>query len=134
VTDGWSRREELWSSYQAAFRDSSLTLPAPVERDTRHAYHLYTVLVDTEACGVSRDSFLQYMTSLGIGVGVHYLSVAEHPYYHDRLGWNAEQWPNAMRIGRQTVSLPLSPSVSDKDANRVVEAVSYTLANPRRHA
>jgi dTDP-4-amino-4,6-dideoxygalactose transaminase len=134
VNNGWNRREKLWSSYQAAFRDSSLTLPAHVEADTRHAYHLYTVLVDSDVCGISRDSFLQRMTSLGIGVGVHYLSVAEHPYYHDRLGWNVEQWPNAMRIGRQTVSLPLSPSISDEDANRVVEAVSSTLADPRRYA
>jgi dTDP-4-amino-4,6-dideoxygalactose transaminase len=58
---------------------------------------------------------------------VHYLSIAEHPYYQSRFGWQPEQWPHAMRIGRQTVSLPLSAKLSDRDVERVVSAVRNTL-------
>jgi dTDP-4-amino-4,6-dideoxygalactose transaminase len=58
---------------------------------------------------------------------VHYLSVPEHPYYQQRYGWNAEQWPNATRIGRETVSLPLSPKLTDIDVERVIEAVRSLL-------
>jgi dTDP-4-amino-4,6-dideoxygalactose transaminase len=54
---------------------------------------------------------------------VHYLSVPEHPYYQQRFGWRPEQWPHAMRLGRQTVSLPLSPALTDADVERVVAAV-----------
>ena len=67
------------------------------------------------------------MNALRIGTGVHYLSVPEHPYYQQRFGWRAEQWPVAMRLGRQTVSLPLSPAMSDEDAERVVAAVRSVL-------
>jgi dTDP-4-amino-4,6-dideoxygalactose transaminase len=67
------------------------------------------------------------MTRSEIGVGVHYLSIPEHPYYQQRFGWRPEAYPNAMRIGRQTVSLPISAKVTDEDAQDVVDAVKLAL-------
>jgi dTDP-4-amino-4,6-dideoxygalactose transaminase len=67
------------------------------------------------------------MNSEGIGTGVHYLSIPEHPYYQKQFGWKAEDYPHAMRIGRQTVSLPLSPKLTDNDVDRVVQAVKKIL-------
>jgi dTDP-4-amino-4,6-dideoxygalactose transaminase len=61
-------------------------------------------------------------------VGVHYLSLPEHPYYQDRLGWRPEDTPEAMRIGRQTVSLPLSPALTDADVEDVIRAVYSGIA------
>ena len=63
------------------------------------------------------------MTARRIGVGVHYMSVPEHPYYQRAFGWKPEDYPHAMRIGRQTVSLPLSAKLTDEDALDVVAAV-----------
>ncbi|SVE30730.1 uncharacterized protein METZ01_LOCUS483584, partial [marine metagenome] len=40
-----------------------------------------------------------------------------------RYNWSAEDYPNAMKIGRETVSLPLSPKLTDEDVCAVVEAV-----------
>ncbi|MES9997224.1 aminotransferase class I/II-fold pyridoxal phosphate-dependent enzyme [Desulfovibrio aminophilus] len=122
------RRRAVWEMYDRAFAALPLGLPAPEEPDTRHARHLYTILVDEARCGVSRDDFLTRMTREGIGVGVHYLSVPEHPYYQQRYGWRPEDWPEAMAIGRRTVSLPLSPKLSDADVADVVEAVRLILS------
>lgn len=63
----------------------------------------------------------------GIGTGVHYLSIPEHPHYQQRFGWKPEQWPKAMRAGRQTVSLPLSPGLGDADVERVITEVGKSL-------
>jgi dTDP-4-amino-4,6-dideoxygalactose transaminase len=63
------------------------------------------------------------MNAARIGTGVHYFSVPEHPHYQQRFGWRPEQWPRAIRVGRQTVSLPLSPAMSDEDAERVIDSV-----------
>jgi len=127
VEASWQRREALWRSYQTKLADLPLQLPAEPEVDTRHAYHLYTVLIDEARCGIRRDDFLEAMNTARIGTGVHYLSIPEHPYYQQRFGWRPEQWPNAMRLGRQTVSLPLSPALGDAEAARVIEAVRTTL-------
>lgn len=122
VEDNWLRRQLIWKQYEHAFVDLPITTPARPAPDTRHAFHLFTVLIDEPAVGVTRDAFLGRMHASGIGTGVHYLSVPEHPYYQQRFGWRPEQCPNAMRLGRTTVSLPLSPSLSDADVSRVIAA------------
>lgn len=119
----WRRRRELWQRYDEALDNLPMGLPAAPEKDTRHGHHLYTVMIDPARCGIERDAFLDAMNQRRIGTGVHYLAVPEHPYYQQRFGWRPEQWPNAMQLGRQTVSLPLSPAMSDADADRVIDAV-----------
>jgi dTDP-4-amino-4,6-dideoxygalactose transaminase len=120
VEAAWVRRRAIWDRYQAAFADLPVIRPAEPEPDTRHAHHLYTLLIDAAHCDCERDAFLEHMTAQRIGVGVHYLSLPEHPYYQQRLGWRPEETPHAWRIGQQTVSLPLSPALSDADVDDVI--------------
>jgi dTDP-4-amino-4,6-dideoxygalactose transaminase len=122
------RREAVWNRYNQELRGLPLALPPEPEQNTRHAYHLYTVGVDPSRTGITRDAFLDSMTRRHIGVGVHYLSLPEHPYYQKRFGWRPQAYPNAMRVGRQTVSLPLSPKLTDDDVSDVIDAVRGVLA------
>lgn len=123
----WVRRREIWQCYNEAFGGLPIGLPTAPDKDTRHAYHLYTIQVDAARAGISRDDFLNAMTSQKIGVGVHYLSIPEHPYYQEQFGWRAEAYPQSMRIGRQTVSLPISAKMTDNDVADVVGAVKRVL-------
>lgn len=123
----WHRREAIWQRYNQAFADLPITLPAPPEPDTRHAYHLYTILIDEQQCGISRDRFLDAMTEKKIGIGVHYMSIPEHPYYQQTFGWQPEEYPHAMQVGRQTVSLPLSAKLTDEDVADVIDSVTNIL-------
>lgn len=127
VEQSWKRRERVWKRYDEALAGLPLGLPMPPDEDTRHAYHLYTVRVDEKRTGISRDTFLDAMTARGIGTGVHYLSLPEHPVYQQRFGWTPEHWPHAARIGRQTVSLPISAKLSEQDVERVISAVRDVL-------
>jgi dTDP-4-amino-4,6-dideoxygalactose transaminase len=126
----WLRRQEIWQRYNEAFADLPVTLPAPAEADTRHAFHLYNLLIDEQRCGISRDSFLDAMTAQNIGIGVHYLSIPEHPYYQQTYGWQPKDCPQAMRVGRQTVSLPLSAKLTDEDVRDVIGAVRGIAKQP----
>lgn len=128
VESFWQRRQKIWDHYQSALANLPLGLPAAPDPDTRHAYHLYTILVDKTRAGISRDAFLNAMTAQKIGVGVHYLSIPEHPYYQHRYGWNLDDYPNAVKIGRQTVSLPLTSKMMDDDVDDVIESVRRVLS------
>ena len=127
IEPNWRRRRQIWRRYLEAFDDLPLTLPTPTPRHSRHAYHLFTVLVDEERAGLSRDAFLDAMTAENIGVGVHYLSIPEHPFYQQRFGWRPDDYPHAARVGRDTVSLPLSAALSDDDVADVIAAVRKVL-------
>jgi dTDP-4-amino-4,6-dideoxygalactose transaminase len=125
----WKRRQAIWNQYNDAFADLRLTLPADVAPNTRHAYHLYTVQIDEDRVGLPRDAFLSALTSRRIGVGVHYLSIPEHPFYQQKFGWRPGDYPHAMRVGRQTLSLPLSPKLTEGDVNDVIRAVRGIIAD-----
>jgi dTDP-4-amino-4,6-dideoxygalactose transaminase len=127
VDESWRRRRIIWQRYDEALADLPIGLPAAPQPDTRHGHHLYTVMIDAQRAGISRDAFLEAMNAARIGTGVHYLSIPEHPYYQQRFGWQSEQWPHAMKLGRETVSLPLSPAMSDEDVERVIDAVQTIL-------
>ena len=127
VENNWIKRQAVWRRYNEAFKDLPIGLPINPASDTRHAYHLYSILVDEAKTGISRDAFLDAMTARNIGVGVHYLSIPEHPFYQQAFGWRPEDYLNAMRIGRQTVSLPISAKLTDDDVGSVIEAVFSVL-------
>ncbi len=127
VEDNWIRRRAIWGRYQSAFEVLPVQRPAEPAPNTRHAYHLYTIRIDEKSAKISRDGFAKEMVARNIGVGVHYLSIPEHPYYVQHFRWNVDDFPNARDIGRTTVSLPLSANLSDDDVDDVISAVFDVL-------
>ncbi len=127
VEENWLRRREIWDSYQQAFSDLACGCPAEPDEHMRHAYHLYTLTIDEHECGMTRDSFIDRMDAAGVGVGVHYRSLAQQPFYQDKFGWQAENYPIAMSFGDNTVSLPLGPKLGANEVSRIIEAVTAVL-------
>ncbi len=127
VEKNWKKRELVWQRYMEAFAGLPIGIPAPVEFNTRHAYHLFTIDINEQVAGISRDAFLNRMTQMGVGAGVHYLSVPEYPYYQETFGWRPEDYPNAMKIGRETISIPLSPKLTLKDTDKIINAINTIL-------
>jgi dTDP-4-amino-4,6-dideoxygalactose transaminase len=125
--DSWiDRRAQLWARYDELLADLPLETPPPAEPDTRHARHLYQVLVEPGSA-LSRDDLLDGLTARKIGVGVHYRGVHLHPYYRDKYDLAPADLPVASAISEQTASLPLAPNVTDADQDDVVQALQELL-------
>jgi dTDP-4-amino-4,6-dideoxygalactose transaminase len=125
--DEWiDRRAYLWERYDALLSDLPLETPPPPEPYTRHARHLYQVLLEP-AARLDRDQLLDALTERKIGTGVHYRAVHLHPYYRDKYGLSEDDLPVASDISERTLSLPLSPKVSEADQDDVVEALTELL-------
>jgi dTDP-4-amino-4,6-dideoxygalactose transaminase len=127
VENYWIKRLRIWNRYNEAFADLPVTLPAPIAANSRHALHLYTLLVDRRRTGVDRDDFILAMHKLNIGTGVHYRPIPVHPVYQQRFGWRPGDFPNAHAIGATTVSLPLSARLTESDVEDVIAAVRTVL-------
>jgi dTDP-4-amino-4,6-dideoxygalactose transaminase len=98
----------------------------PARGDSGHSWHMFQVLIDFEARGMTRPDFQKIMAERGIGIGVHYPSIPSLKYYRDQ-GYSEESTPVAARVGRQTVTLPLFPAMSDEDVTRVVQEIKDVL-------
>ncbi len=117
------RREDIWNEYDTAFADLPVTLPGPCDRPTVHARHLYTLLVDSQKCGISRDEMKKRLFDFNVGTSIHYISLHLHEYYRKRFQLKPEDYPVAKSISEQTLSLPLSAGLSAEDVRYVIRAI-----------
>jgi dTDP-4-amino-4,6-dideoxygalactose transaminase len=121
-----ARRRELAARYFSLWgEDAPVRLPA--RGDAGHNWHIFAPLLPLERLRISRLQFIQQMAEQGIGVGVHYASAIHLFTAYRGLGYREGQFPNAERIGRETVTLPLFPAMELSDVDRVVEAATDIL-------
>jgi dTDP-4-amino-4,6-dideoxygalactose transaminase len=121
------RRTELAERYQEGLMDwPQWTLPTAPSFIHRHAWHLYTPLLNLEEAGMTRDEFMTAMKEKNIGTGLHYRAVHLYPFYRDHFGFAPGDFPNAEDVSERIVSLPLFPSMTDAEHDRVLD-VMYTI-------
>ncbi len=125
-----TRRRALAARYFERWaQDPPLRLPARGEEG--HNWHMLTALLPLERLRLTRRQFIEAMAERGIGVGVHYPAMHLFSAYR-AMGYHEGQFPNAERIGRETVTLPLFPAMELADVDRVVEAVTDILRGTTR--
>ncbi len=123
------KREYIWNRYNQAFKDLPVFIPAPIPDYIKHSYHLYTLMIDIDRLKISRDKFLGEMTRHNIGVGVHYIALHLHPYYQETYGYRRGDFPNAEWISDRTLSLPISPKLTQSDIDDVIDTVTHIINN-----
>ncbi|HZO22404.1 MAG TPA: DegT/DnrJ/EryC1/StrS aminotransferase family protein [Steroidobacteraceae bacterium] len=123
------RRERVARYFDLWRADPPVRLP---ERgDAGHGWHLFAPLLPLDRIRLSRAQFIEAMSARGIGVGVHYPAIHLFTAYR-ALGYREGQFPNAERIGRETITLPLFPAMELSDVERVVRAVTEVIEGARR--
>ena len=121
------RREQIWQRYDDAFQNLPLETPPPPEENTRHARHLYSILLRLEELKADRDTIQQALYQENIGTGIHFISLHLHPYYQETYGYKRDDFPNAAYVSERTISLPLSAMLTDEDVDDVIQAVTKVL-------
>ncbi|MBV9576688.1 MAG: DegT/DnrJ/EryC1/StrS aminotransferase family protein [Gammaproteobacteria bacterium] len=122
-----ARRNELANRYQEALSDwSQWTLPKPPTYEHLHSWHIYTPLINEDITHMNRDEFIHAMKEKNIGTGLHYRAVHLYPYYRQAFGFNPGDFPKAEDVCERIVSLPLFPSMTDADHDRVLD-VMYSI-------
>jgi UDP-4-amino-4,6-dideoxy-N-acetyl-beta-L-altrosamine transaminase len=118
------RRKEIVSWYNDFFVNNSIIMPLKSKLNVDSAHHLYVVKIMGRKD--ERNFVYDKLRGLGIGVNVHYIPIYRQPYYsfkHDKL-------PGAEDYFKKTISLPLFPTISQKEmrfvANSMADSVSFT--------
>lgn len=120
------RRAEMAAYYDEALEDFPVTLPPKAPKGDLHAWHLYILRLRPEV-SISRDRFIELMAERGIGCSVHFIPLHLHPYWRDTYNLKPQDFPNALAVYERAVSLPLYTKMTEKDQERVVEAVRGIL-------
>ncbi|MGI5152499.1 DegT/DnrJ/EryC1/StrS family aminotransferase [Plantactinospora sp. CA-294935] len=113
----------------AKFLDARITgvVTPPVADAARHVYHQYTVRVRGD-----RDAAQQKLLDQGVGNAVYYPTPIHRlkPYLNSDGKPGAWELPETERAAREVVSLPIHPSLSQADLERIADAAN-SLAGAR---
>ncbi|MAZ77924.1 MAG: UDP-4-amino-4,6-dideoxy-N-acetyl-beta-L-altrosamine transaminase [Legionellaceae bacterium] len=102
-------------------------LPSTPDYEHRHAWHLFAPLINPEKAGMTREMFMEKMKEQNIGTGLHYHAVHLYPYYREHFGFKPGDFPHAETIGERVVSLPLFPSMTEDEQDRVIDAMRRVI-------
>jgi perosamine synthetase len=140
-----ARRQEIAGRYNEAFANldwlqvpSLATRHKPPVTDLDFTFdlselslHLYTVQIDFARLGKTRTEVMQQLRGKGVGSQVLYIPVYLQPWYRRTFGYAPGKCPNAEAFYAHALSLPLYPSMSDQDVQKVIASVCSLVGAPR---
>lgn len=120
------RRNTLARRYDEALCGLPIRLPT-VASGNRSAFHLYVVRLHAGGA-TARGRVLEELRQRGIGANVHYPPVHLQPYYRQH-GFGPGQFPEAEAHGDSAITLPLYPTLTEQQQDRVIRALQEVLAD-----
>ena len=120
-----AKRRELAQHYFDTFAKSqaaSFGLTLPVADFSQCNWHMFQVILPEQRLNVKRAQIMAELDALGIGTGVHYPAIHLFKLYRG-LGWKDGDFPQAEFICRNILSLPLFPTMTFADVDRVVDSL-----------
>ncbi len=101
---------------------NGLVTPPRVLEGNRHVFHQYTVRIAND-----RDGVQQRLQAAGIGTGVHYpIPIHRQPIIEEK-GYGGGNFPISEQAAREVLSLPVHPSLTDEDLDRIVAALEAAV-------
>jgi dTDP-4-amino-4,6-dideoxygalactose transaminase len=111
-------RRRLGAALRAGLENASVQLPIPAFTGADHVYHLFVVRSE------ARDALRAHLQEHGVGSAVHYPFPIHRTGAYASLGLEAGSLPVAERLAEQICTLPLFPTMSDQEVDRIVNAVN----------
>lgn len=128
--DAFNSKRKLLVAHYFEHMQTDPPLLLPLRGDDGHSWHMFAPLLPLDKLRINRQQFIQMMHSQDIGVGIHYPAMHLFSLYR-QLGYKEGDFPNAERIGLETVTLPLFPGMEFADVERVCQAVSDIIVESR---
>lgn len=111
---GVERRNEIANNYKKAFEGKIKFQSLPA--NSYNAHHLFVIEVN------NRKEMYEYLHKQGILAQIHYIPVHTLPYYK-QIGYNEAELVNAEIYYTKCLSLPMYPSLTDEEQEKVIKCI-----------
>ena len=127
-----ARRREIAAVYTTALREIRGMVVPMVRSEANPAWHLYPIRLELDRLNADRAQIFRALRAENIGVNVHYIPVHYHPYYRERFGERAGEFPVAENAYERLISLPMFHAMTDGDVEDVMHALRKVLGHYAR--
>ncbi|MBG1267153.1 DegT/DnrJ/EryC1/StrS family aminotransferase [Nostoc sp. WHI] len=101
--------------------------PLENQSGTGHVYHLYVIRVD-DSCPIERQQIQEHLTAVGIQTGIHYPIPCHLQPAFTNLGYQPGDFPQAEKLSKQILSLPMYPGLNSSQIKEVVAAIAHAVS------
>ncbi len=128
-----NKRREIGRKITAGLQGIKGITPVYEEDWAKHVYHLYTLAVEEEELGASRDEFLRVLyREEGIQGILHY-----QPTFHlsglAEMGYDPNQCPNSTKFFyKRELNLPMHPRLTDEDIKAMITGIKNAAEKVRK--
>lgn len=126
LDDYVARRHRLARRYDQLLRTLPVNTPWQ-HPDSYSGLHLYVIRLQLDKIGRSHREVFEALRGQGIGVNLHYIPVHTQPYYQD-MGFSVGQFPEAERYYAEAISLPMYPTMTEAQQDRVINAIAGAVS------
>ncbi len=116
-----NRRIENAGLLTKGLKDVEGITPPFVKPNLKHVFHQYTIRVN--GFKLTRDELIEHLKKNDIGCGVYYPKPLHLHSWFAKLGYKEGDFPVSERLSKQVISLPVHPSVSPADIDRIIEVI-----------
>lgn len=121
------QRRNIAAEYNRVFSGNENFTLISESVEQKSAYHLYILLVDFKKLKTSRIKMMKQFRNKGIITQVHYIPVYRQPYYRKTFGNQIGKFPGSEKYYQQCLTIPIYPSMTTSDINRVIHAVNGVI-------
>ena len=114
------RRQEIVDRYNKAFENNPVVKIPPMVKNAIPSWHIY--ILRLQNCN-NKKEVVEFLNSRGVGCQIHYIPVYRHPYYL-KMNIKPENYPNAEAHYKECITIPLYPSMSDREIEIVIDSVN----------
>ena len=121
------KRRLIANYYKKLLKDDKRFILPSENKDIFHSYHLFPLQIDFNKTKINKSILFKKMKKKGINLQVHYIPIYRQPFYRKKYNFKKENFKNSERFFKRVLSLPIYPSLTFKEANRVIKTITKLI-------
>lgn len=121
-------RNKIAKRYDKAFKKNDLITILNVKKNTYHAYHLYTLLIDFKALGKSRNKVMEELANFNIGSQVLYIPLYHQTYYKKKYNFKIKNFKNSEKYYQSALSIPIFFGLKKYEQDYVISKINSIVS------
>lgn len=103
-----------------------IDLPVLVDSTTRVSWFVYVIRVSKK---INRDRYAKLLIEKGVPVRPYFSPIHLQPYMRDMFGYQVGDYPVTEELGRQSLAIPFSGSMTEEDVVYVCQALAEAITS-----
>ncbi|HNQ77831.1 MAG TPA: DegT/DnrJ/EryC1/StrS aminotransferase family protein [Acidobacteriota bacterium] len=116
-------REDVARRYRSGFEGLDYLELPPSSEDRIHSWHLFYIRLRLDKLKIDRARFIDLLKEMGIITSVHWMPLHLHPYYRETYGFSEGDFPEASRVWKRLISLPIFPGMKNEEVDYVIDSI-----------